>query len=246
MDYTVKDVSKLTGITIRTLHWYDKIGLLKPYSKTNSNYRIYNEESLEKLQQILFFKELDFDLTEIKNILDSDKYDENETLKKQKNLLNLKKERIEGIINLINSKLKGEDKMSFDEFENSKYQKAIDEYKEEVESRWGNTDAYKESMKKTKKYTDEDFKKIEQEQKIIYTELANNMDKDVRDPLIQGLVKKWQDLITKYFYNCTNEILEGLGEMYVYDERFTKNIDKYKEGLAQYINLAIKEYCRKK
>lgn len=245
MEYTVKEVSKLTGITVRTLHWYDKIDLLKPYRKECSNYRIYNEKSLEKLQQILFFKELDFDLKDIKNILDSDKYDENDTLKKQRNLLSLKRERIDGIINLIDLKLKGEDIMSFDEFENNKYKKAIDEYKDEVESRWGNTDAYKESIQKTKKYTKTDFEKIEIEAEKIYLDFAKNMDKDVKDEIVQELVKRWQKHITKYFYNCTNEILFGLGEMYVNDERFTKNIDKYKNGLANFINLAIKEYCHK-
>lgn len=243
MEYTVKDVSKLTGITIRTLHWYDKIGLLKPYSKTESNYRIYNEESLVKLEQILFFKELDFDLKEIKNVLEADIISKDEIFLKQKKLLVLKKERLDRIINLIDSKIGGENKMSFKEFENTDYEKAVNDYKEEVKNRWGNTDAYKESAEKTKKYTKDDFKKIEEEAKKIYLEFSNNMYRDVRDKEIKEIVKKWQDYITKYFYNCTTEILKGLGEMYVYDERFKKNIDKYKDGLAEYMSLAIKEYC---
>ena len=243
MHYTVKEVSDLTGVTIRTLHWYDEIGLLKPESKTESNYRLYSDNSLNTLQQILFFKELGFELDSIKNILESENYNEQETLNKQKELLILKQKKLEKIINLITSKLEGECKMSFNEFNDTEYEKVIHEYKDEAQNRWGHTDAYKESMEKSKKYSKDDWAKIHAESDAIYLELAENMDKDVNDSSTQALIKKLQDHYTKYFYTCTNEILLGLGEMYIADERFKKNIDKYKDGLTEYLSAAIKVFC---
>lgn len=245
LELTVHKVAEITGITVRTLHYYDEIDLLVPAKITESGYRMYNEENLQKLQQILFFRELDFQLKEIKMILENPNFDKIDALKKHKELLKLKRNRIDGLIGLIDKKLEGEDNMSFKEFDMKEIKNAQEKYKKEVEERWGHTDAYQESKKKQAKYTERDWADINEAAIEIYKRFVENMDKKVESPEVQELVIQWQNYITKYYYNCTDEILAGLGQMYVADERFTKNIDKYGEGLADFMSKAIEYYCNK-
>lgn len=240
---TVNQVAKLTGVTARTLHYYDQIGLLVPAKTTESGYRLYDNQNLQNLQQILFFRELDFELKEIKIILENPAFDKTEALKKHKELLRLKRNRIDGLIGLIDKELKGEDNMSFKEFDMKEIKNIQEKYKSEVEERWGKTDAYKESRKKEANYTEKDWAKINEDAGVIYKKFVANMDKNETDPEVQKLVTEWQNYITKYFYNCTNEILAGLGQMYVADKRFTKNIDKFGKGLANFMSRAIEYYC---
>ncbi|SHH95546.1 MerR family transcriptional regulator [Clostridium grantii] len=244
MNLTVKQVAKLTGITVRTLHYYDEIALLTPATITEAGYRLYNDENLERLQQILFFREIDFELKNIKEILDNPDFDKVKALEKHKKLLELKRNRMEKLITLVDKTLKGEKEMSFKEFDMNEINKVKEKYKEEAKERWGDTEAYKESNRKTSKYGKEDWEEISKDSAIIYKGFADNMDKEVSSPEVQHFVQEWQNHITKYFYNCTKEILAGLGEMYVADERFTKNIDKYGEGLAEFMSKAIYYYCR--
>jgi DNA-binding transcriptional MerR regulator len=244
MNLTVKQVAKLTGITVRTLHYYDEISLLTPSTITEAGYRLYDDENLERLQQILFFREIDFELKDIKAILDNPDFDKVKALEKHKKLLELKRNRMEKLITLVDKTLKGEKEMSFKEFDMSEIKKVQEEYKEEAKERWGDTDAYKESNRKTSKYGKEDWAEISKDSARIYKGFSDNMDKEVSSPEVQNFVQEWQKHITKYFYNCTKEILAGLGEMYVADERFTKNIDKYGEGLAEFMSKAIYYYCR--
>ena len=140
----ISEVAKLSGVTVRTLHYYDEIGLLKPNKITEAGYRLYSNEDLETLQQILFFRELDFQLNEIKEIMMNPNYDKNKALNKHKELLIEKRERLDGLINLIDKTIKGDNNMSFKEFDNSKIEENKNKYAEEVKNRWGNTDAYKE------------------------------------------------------------------------------------------------------
>lgn len=242
---TVKEVSKIAGVSVRTLHYYDEIGLLSPKSITEAGYRLYDEEELSKLQQILFFKEMDFDLKTVKYIMDNPNYDKVDVLVKQREILNLKRQRIDNLIKLIDKNLEGHEDMSFKEFNMSEVEKLQEKFKVEVEERWGKTKAYKESTSKTSKYNKNDWKNINEAGDVIFKEIAANMDKSPSSLEIQALIKKWQDYITKNFYNCTNDILLGLGEMYVLDERFTVNIDKFGKDLSQFINEGIKYYCRK-
>ena len=246
MTRTVHQVAELTGVSIRTLHYYDEIGLLNPSETTEAGYRLYKDVDLARLQQILFLRELDFELKEIKAILDRPDFDKTEALFKQKNLLTLKRNRLNKLIKLVDETLKGESEMSFEEFDMSEIENAQKQYQAEAEERWGNTDAYKESAKKTKSYTKEDWAKIKTETDDIYKAFARNMDKSPASPEVQKLVADWQVLITKYFYKCSNEMLAGLGQMYIGDERFTKNIDKYGKGLAEFKARAIEEYCKAK
>lgn len=241
----ISEVAKLSGVTVRTLHYYDEIGLLKPSKTTEAGYRMYSIEDLEKLQQILFFRELDFPLNEIKEIMINPKYDKIEALNKHKELLIEKRKRIDGLITLIDKTIKGDNNMSFKEFDNSKIEENKRKYAEEVKNRWGNTDAYKEYEKKTGSYDKNSWNTINEEMAEILKEFADNRDKDVNSDIVQSLVEKWRGYITLNFYNCTKEILSCLGLMYTGDERFKENIDKYGEGTAEFMAKAIEIYCSK-
>ena len=241
----ISEVAKLSGITVRTLHYYDEIGLLKPSDITDSGYRKYSSEDLERLQQILFFRELDFPLNEIKEIMLNPNYDKNEALNKHKEFLIEKRKRIDGLITLIDKTIKGDNNMSFKEFDNSKIEENKRKYAEEVKNRWGNTDAYKEYEKKTSSYDGNSWNEINEGMVEILKEFADNREEDPNSDIIQSLVEKWQSYITSNFYNCTKEILSCLGLMYIGDERFKENIDKYGEGTAEFMAKAIEIYCAK-
>lgn len=243
MNRSVKEVAKISGVSVRTLHYYDQIGLLKPKSTTEAGYRLYDEEDLQTLQQILFFRELDFELKKIKEIITNSTFNREDALQKHKQLLILKKERIENLINLVDETLKGAKNMSFKEFDMTQIEEAQKKYQKEAEERWGGTDAYKESAKKTSSYSKQDWAIITTEAEGIYKALAEIRDESPENSEAQELVRQWQQHITKYYYNCSKDILAGLGEMYIADERFTKNIDKYGEGLALFMSKAIKYYC---
>ena len=241
----INEISKLTGVTVRTLHYYDEIGLLKPSEVTDAGYRIYDNNALETLQQILFFRELDFPLAEIKKIMLSSNYDKNIALKKHKELLVQKKNRLEKLINLVNNTMKGTDIMSFKEFDTTSIEMAKKQYANEVKSRWGNTEAYAECEEKTKSYNDKQWDLINGKGAQILKEFSLIKSTSPDSPEAMQLVKEWKQYITDNFYNCTNEILSGLGQMYVADERFTKNIDKNGKGTAEFISKAIKAFCAK-
>lgn len=151
---TVKQVSDLTKISVRMLHHYDKIGLLKPTKLTQAGYRLYDDEALETLQQILFFKELDFQLNEIKDIITNPHFDKMKALENHKKLIILKRDRLNGLIELINNTLKGANTMSFNEFDMSEYYNVLEEFKKEntdkVIKMWGSIDKYDEIISKVK------------------------------------------------------------------------------------------------
>ena len=247
MFYKIKELADMVGISVRTLHHYDKIDLLKPNSIGDNGYRLYNDNDLERLQQILFFKELDFTLHEIKEILDSPNFDKEEALNIHKKLLIEKVIRLQKIIKNVDKTLKemkGELKMSNEEKFIGFDMSNIEKYKEEAKNKYKDTDAYKESERKTSSYTKEEWNNINEGMNIIFKKIANLMDKSPKDSEVQTIVHEWRNYITNNFYNCNIEIFKGLGEMYINDERFKKNIDKFKTGLADFISLAIEEYCK--
>lgn len=241
----ISELAKITGITVRTLHYYDEIGLLKPNEITEAGYRLYYSDSLEKLQQILFFRELDFSLNEIKEIMNNPTYDKKEALKNHKELLIQKRQRIDGLINLVDNIIKGENIMSFKEFDMTEIEDVKKKYAEEVKNRWGNTEAYKESERKTKNYDKNQWNAISDEVNEILKGFGQYRKEDPASEVVQNLVERWKEYISANFYNCTKEILSSLGEMYVADERFKKNIDKNGEGTAKFISEAIEIYCLK-
>ena len=239
---TVNEVSKLTGVSIRTLQYYDKIGLLHPAKYTEAGYRLYDDAALETLQQILLFRELEFPLKEIKEIIGSPDFDRSKALGQQIELLKLKKEHIENLIELAEGiKLLGVRNLKFDAFDTRK----IDEYAAQAKASWGQTPAYKEYEEKAKGRTREEDKKIYQGMIDIFAEFGAIRKSDPASGEAQALVKKLQDYITEHMYTCTNEILSGLGKMYAGGGDFTKNIDSFGgEGTAEFASKAIEYYCR--
>jgi len=238
---TVNEVSKLTGVSIRTLHYYDTIGLLHPADITEAGYRLYDDTALERLQQILLFRELEFPLKEIKTILDSPDFDRTKALTQQIELLTMKKEHLEKLITFAREiKLKGYKNMDFTVFDTKK----LDDYAKRAKEQWGKTEAYKEFEEKTKNKTADDFNTIAAGMMQLFTEFGQMKDKDAKDALVQAQVKKLQDYITEHFYNCTPQILSGLGKMYAGGGEFTENIDRAGgEGTAEFAAKAIGIYC---
>jgi DNA-binding transcriptional MerR regulator len=239
---TVNEVSKLTGVSIRTLQYYDKIGLLHPAKYTEAGYRLYNDAALETLQQILLFRELEFPLKDIKEIISRPDFDRSKALEQQIKLLTLKKEHIENLIDLAKEiKLLGVRKLKFEAFDTSK----IDEYAAQAKAYWGKTPAYKEFEEKSRGRTKEEDKKIYQGMIDIFGEFGQIRNTEPSSKDAQALVKKLQDYITEHMYTCTKKILSSLGKMYAGGGDFTKNIDSYGgEGTAEFTSQAIEIYCR--
>lgn len=239
---TVNEVSKLTGISVRTLQYYDNIGLLKPSGYTESGYRLYDDTALERLQQVLLFKELEFPLKEIKEIIDAPDFDRNKALQQQIELLTMKKEHLENLIDFARGlKLLGVRKVDFKAFDTKK----IDEYAKRAKEQWGKTPEYKEFEKKTQNMSTEEELAMVDEFMQIFAEFGKMMSLEPSDEKVQAQVKNLQDYITEHFYTCTKEILNGLGKMYSAGGEFTENIDKAGgPGTAAFTAEAIEVYCR--
>ena len=239
---TVNEVSKLTGVSIRTLQYYDKIGLLKPSRYTEAGYRLYDDVALAQLQQILLFKELEFPLKEIKQIMSAPGFDWKKALEQQIELLTLKKEHIENLICFARGiKLVGVNNMDFTAFDTKK----IDEYSKRAKEQWGQTAEYREFEEKTEGMTDTQQKDVANRFMLIFAEFGQMKDKDPASEPVQSQVKKLQDFITEHYYTCSKEILSGLGKMYAAGGEFTENIDSYGgEGTARFAADAIEIYCK--
>lgn len=239
---TVKEVSELTGVSIRTLHYYDSIGLLHPAKTTESGYRQYDDIALERLQQILLFRELQFPLKEIKEILDSPNFDKDKCLEQQITLLQLKKEHLENLIELAcGIKMIGVKKLDFKAFDTKK----IDEYEKQAKAAWGQTKEFKEFEEKRKEWNDDQWKTINVEFMGIFADFGKMIHKSPSDELVQKQVKKLQDYITEHFYTCSLTILKELGKMYAGGGSMTENIDKAGgTGTAEFVEKAIEIYCR--
>ncbi|MBR0337713.1 MAG: MerR family transcriptional regulator [Ruminococcus sp.] len=238
MKMQIKEFAQQIGVSVRTLHYYDEIGLLKPSEVDVQNgYRFYDERSLERMQEILFYRELDFSLKTIAQILSSPDYDKQQALTRQRKLLLAKKERLERLIDALDSMEKGEGFMK----PNNEYEDLKNKYAEEVRQRWGSTDAYKESQQRNT-----DFSQAASLLDAVFEEFAeldrSGISPDDEAAKIQ--VEKLQRCITDNFYTCTNEILAGLGQMYAADVRFKTNIDKHGEGTAEFVSQCIKSYCK--
>lgn len=246
MKMRIKAFAKLTGVSVRTLHYYDAIGLLKPAEVDRENgYRLYDEQSLERMQAILFYRELDFPLAEIERILSSPAYDRQRALEMQRQLLILKRERLSRLITAIESAQKEENIMDMKAFDSSEIMAAKEQYAKEVRERWGNTDAYRACEQKTSGYQADDWKEVYAGMTDIFAQFAAcraAANAPESEPA-QALVGKLKQYITDHFYPCTDEILAGLGQMYTADERLMQNIDQSGEGTAAYVSQAIAAHC---
>ena len=244
---TVNEVSKLSGVSIRTLHYYDTIGLLHPTEVTEAGYRLYDDTALERLQHIMLFRELQFPLKDIGDILNASNFDRNKALEQQIELLTLKKEHIENLITFARGirgiGVKNMKNMDFSAFDAKK----LDEYVAQAKASWGQTEAYKEFEEKEKGRTKEQSDQIAEGMMALFTEFGLLMKegKTADSEDAQAQVKKLQEYITEHFYTCTPKILAGLGKMYSGGGSMTENIDKFGgEGTADFADKAIEVYCK--
>ena len=238
----IGEAAALTGVSIRTLRYYDEIGLLKPCEVTAAGYRLYDEAALQTLQQILFYRELEFPLSDVQRILSSPDYDRREALVRQRALLQLKRERLDALIRLADQNIGGTENMSVQEFDKTAIEQAKEQYAAEAEQRWGKTEAYKESAARTKGYNKDDWARIQADADEIIKAFAAARDLPADGEQARALVERWQKHITANYYDCKLEILKGLGQMYVADERFTANLDRFGDGTAQFMSEAIAAY----
>ena len=238
---TVHEVSRMTGVSIRALQYYDRIGLLRPASYSEAGYRLYDDGSLEVLQQILLFRELEFPLKEIKQIIQAPSFDRDKALEQQIELLRLKKEHLEQLIDLAcEIRMKGGTNMDFSAFDTAK----MEEYAAQVKARWGTTDAYYEYEEKSKNRTVEEENNLSEQLMQIFVELGKVKDNGPASEEAQTLIRQLQEFISEHYYACSKEILSGLGQMYASGGDMTKNIDRYGgEGTGSFAREAIQIYC---
>ncbi len=240
---TVHEVSRLTGVSIRTLQYYDEIGLLAPASHTEAGYRLYDDDALERLQQILLFRELEFPLREIRRIIANPDFDRAKALEQQIALLELKREHLEGLISLARSiqSTGGRKQMDFSAFDTKK----LDEYAAQAKATWGHTEAYKEYEKKNQGRTAEDSSALTGQMMQIFADFGAVKETSPASEPAQALVHRLQEFITAHYYTCTNEILAGLGQMYAAGGEMTDNIDKAGgKGTAAFASKAIRLFCK--
>lgn len=239
---TVNEVSKLTGVSVRTLHYYDEIGLLHPTEITEAGYRLYDDTALERLQHIMLYRELEFPLKDIGDIINAADFDRNKALEQQIELLTLKKEHIANLITFARGiQGIGVKNMDFSAFK----AKELDDYAAQVKALYGKTDAYREFEKKTVGKSADQMNQTGEQMMELFVEFGQIMKECAPgDAVAQAQVKKLQAYITEHFYTCTKEILSCLGQMYGGGGSFTENIDAAGgAGCAKFAAEAIRVYC---
>ena len=237
---TVKEVSRLTGVSVRTLHHYDAIGLLKPTAVTEAGYRLYDEQTLGKLQTILLFRELEFPLKEIKEMLTAEHFDPMAALDDQIRLLELRREKLDRLIDHARHiKNTGVMNMDFKAYDNKK----LDAYAQEAKKRWGHTAAWRESQARGKN-ADQELRDADGLMDI-FRRLGQFRQGDPAAPEAQELIAQLQQYICDHYYNCTNQILYGLGQMYAAGDEMNENIDRAGgAGTGDFARRAIEIYCK--
>lgn len=239
---TVKEVSRISGVSIRTLHHYDAIGLLKPSRITEAGYRLYDEAALGRLKLILLFRELQFPLKEIKQILDNPQLDAAQILPRQIRLLELKRDHLDKLIlHARQIQRTGVLDMNFETFDTTE----LENYAAQAREKWGHTEAYREYEQKTQGQSPAQMQADGDELMAIFAEIGAIRHTSPESADAQTLVQKLQAFITAHYYTCTPQILRGLGQMYIAGDSMTENIDRTGgEGTAAFTNRAIEYYCR--
>jgi DNA-binding transcriptional MerR regulator len=244
MAFTVGELAKLTGVTVRTLHHYDEIGLVTPSQRTAAGYRLYGERDVLRLQQVLVHRELGLPLEQIAAVLDAPGFARAEALRVQRAALVERRGKLDAMLAAVDAALRLEEgkadmkaddvKQLFDGFDPAQYE-------DEVKERWGETDAYKESARRTKTYGKAEWEQIRAEGEAIYARLAELMREGAAadDARCRGVAEAHRAHIDRWFYPCSKEMHKGLGAMYVADPRFAANLDKTGPGFAQYLSDAI-------
>ena len=240
---TVHEVQELTGVSIRTLRYYDKIGLLPASAHTEAGYRLYDEEALSKLSQILLYRELGFALEDIKEMMEDPHFDRQKALGQQLELLLLKKARLEALIDLTRRmQEKGVTALDFSVFDNQQ----MEEYARQAKEAWGETEAYQEYTQKAAGRSREEDRVLGGEMMDIFARLGKVRDLSPQDSAVQELVRELQAFISEHYYQCSKDILYSLGLAYGAGGDFTKNIDRAGgEGTGVFAREAIRVYCGK-
>jgi DNA-binding transcriptional MerR regulator len=249
MSWTVGEAAELSKVSVRTLHHYDEIGLLSPSARTDAGYRLYEPGDLERLHRILVFRELGFSLPDIRRIMLDPAFDHFDALRAQRLLLAEKARRTEAMLTAIDAALttieRGE--TMTDQERSEMFGELFDgfdpaEYEDEVQERWGETDAYKQSAERTKRYGRAEWEQIKAEMDESTAAFVALMDAGVPSDSAEAmaLAEAKRVHISKWFYDCPIEFYVNMAAIWVNDPRFTKNIDKAREGLAAYSYAAVK------
>jgi MerR family transcriptional regulator, thiopeptide resistance regulator len=245
MPFTVSRVARLAGVSVRALHHYDEIGLVRPGGRSEAGYRLYEPADLERLQQVLFFRELGLPLAEIGRILTDPKFDRRGALLMQRQLLTEKAKRLDAMIHAVNAALAAHERgeamggeeilQPFGGFEPAQYE-------DEVRARWGTTAAYRESLRRTRRYTKQDWEAMKAAGDRLSQELAEALAAGLApaDPRVTALAERHRHFIAKWFYPCSPAMHRGLGELYVADARFAQSFDRVRPGLARYVRDAFR------
>ncbi len=251
MALTIGETAQLAKVSVRTLHHYDQLGILSPSARTEAGYRLYDTEDLERLHRVLVFRELGFSLDEIGQIVTDPDFDQTEALRAQRSLLAEKARRTEAMLAAIDAALaaaEGENDMS-DQERKEMFGELFDgfdpaEYEDEVQERWGETDAYKQSAARTKRYTKADWEQIKTEGDANTAEFIRLLDAGVAPdaPEAMAAAAEKHAQLERWFYDAPLEMFANLSDMWVNDPRFKKNIDKPREGLAEYERAAVKAW----
>jgi len=241
---TVSEVSRLSGASVRALHHYDEIGLLVPSARTAAGYRLYGDADLARLQEILLFRELEIPLDDIATLLSGGAFDRRAALELQREMLLQKAVRTEALIASVERAINAERtgvRMTKEEMFEVFGDFDPAQYEDEVQERWGESDAYKESSRRTATYTKADWERFKAESEQIGTDTARLMDEGVAasDPRAMDLAEQARLQIDTWFYPCSHEMHVNLAEMYIADPRFTATYEKIHAGMAQYWHDAI-------
>jgi DNA-binding transcriptional MerR regulator len=238
---TVGEVADLAHVSVRTLHHYDELGLLSPSERSETGYRLYSYDDLARLQEILIWRALGFSLAEIKSLLDDPGYDPVSALERQRELVGREIDRLGAVAAAVDAALAGhrdgtpiEETKMFDGFEPALYE-------DEARERWGRTEAYQESTRRSQAYGENEWLQIRRESEQIVRELVDLMraGSPADGPAARALAERHRDHISRWFYPCSPAMHRGLAEMYVADERFTRTYEREAEGLAAYFHDAI-------
>lgn len=240
--YRVTELSRIAGVTVRTLHHYHDIGLLIPSGRSDAGYREYSSDDLVRLHEILVGRELGMSLSQIQRMLDDPEYDRRAALVEQRTLLVARARRTETMLRSIDNALRaleGEPIMEprdiFDGFDPA-------DHEEEARARWGNTDAYAESARRTERYTADDWRRIKAESNAVLASMAEHMAGGATpgDEPCMALAEQYRLHIDRWFYPCSHTAHASLADLYTADPRFAANLNKFGDGLAAFLADAIR------
>lgn len=247
--YTVNDITKITGITRRTLHYYDEIGLLKASNLSRHGYRLYDRDDFERLQIILFLKEMDLPLKDISGILQLPKQEQNRILEHHYEILLRKKQKLEKMMSNLERYLLGTEMFDLDIFDDTKVYPLKEQYNIEAKVAYGQTEKYKEYERNLSQLSDEEkdifFAKFDENMKEVFRLFASHIQDSPVSDTVQSVVKLWAECFQNVF-TCDNEILRCIANTYKYDNRFKTYINQYSdEDLSDFIYRAIVYFCEK-